>query len=1515
MRPTNSSRRLRTVRPRLRLEPLEPRVLLNGDPMLSLPQEVGSASIGTLPATPPPTVEGADYLIVTGDEFYYGALELAEWKQLKGFTTKVVTMSEVGTTSAELETFLDQAWLLWSPRPTYVLLVGDTDTVPAATIVGHVWGGPSFEWESDQPYACVDDDCLPDLILGRLPVDDVAEATLAINRILIYDRWPAAGDWYGDVLTAAFFQDEDQDGVADNHFMETGMYVHDFLAAAGMTTQTALCHNSADLSEYHYDPTDYAHRPPYPDPVPQSVVDLWTDPFTAGEQVAAAWEGGLGLVVYNDHGDLDGWGFPAFTNDDVAGLANGDMMPVVLSIACSTGRFTTDDECFAEALLTQPGGGAVGVVAAVSTSVGTLDDRLTHGMFDCFYPDYDPFHHDVVYPRSHRPAETLAYAKEYLVRYSDEQPNVVYVCDIYHWFGDPEMMLRTEDPVDLTVAHPASLQAGHPTDVTVSVAADGTPIAEALVCISRPGTDDYWVGETDAAGQVTFSGLVASEVGQYTIVVTGFNCRPYEGSITSQGVGPVAALASPLDPVVNTSQGYIDILWQDLAGVGLDESTIGIGDVSVTGVSILASTKVTSSVWRYHYLGALPEGTVTVSVPAGAILDNAGAPNPAATFEFRFDTQRPQPLLVSPAPFSTAYWSDGYVDILWADPDGSGIAVESIDDGDIVVSGVEVAGSPIYLGSHVWRYYYEGLLPDGEVTVTAVEGQVLDLAGNANAGTAHTFYVERLTAPFYEGWESGEIAPYWQVVEDKDGNIYVGSSPDPYAGTYHLLMADVDTDAIASTNQIILCLDLADMADVQLTFANREWWPSLVGDSPNPFDRIDVSVDGGTTWHQAFDLNGPNSTDVYTLHVVGLDALGLTYTEETLIRFQHESTGTVLTDGIALDEISVTGVPPPELSVVLDPDSDSGISDSDGITNVATPNYLVTVNQAGMIEIDWEGTGPVDVIADVPSAGTYEFSPAAPFGDGPYPAMVTFTSPLGAEVHAYAATYIDTLAPAPPPAPDLTPESDTGLDDNNVTADRTPTFTVASGVATYFRLYRDGQLVSSAPLLGDDGGIYRMGDTEELAEQPLGTRGYTATLVDFAGNESPHSPVTVVSIVPCQPVACHQYADGVLVTIYDFDESNGLAHLDVAWRPADFVPGVTDVMVDPGLLGDARLESIDIYGPSGAAADLGFVIEDHVGLGAFRAVTARAQSVGFIVSDGPIHAVQISGGMPGAVLARFVTEGLWQLPTDIDGDGQKSDPTAILCDGSLGPVWLGADLDGDIVAAGDLASLTVQGDVNGDIVLTGSDIGSIQVRGGTLAGTIRASGSVGSITIRDGNLDLRDGRSIRAGRLSGIRIDGGSALGDGVPGAPDIAAGDMGRLVVSGGGVDGLVAVSDRNIGAVETWGSSAGISNSLFRAAARIGRVTTGAGVRRARRSVAATGADLFNTTIEAARIGTISIDGLIGEDTSDGDLDEIHAWTGRFRIEDLSWSGRVDDGRRFGDRWFGGLRAWVGSPPVVVG
>jgi len=544
--------------------------------------------------------EKVGYLVIVADAFYEEVQPLVEWKHKKGYTTKVVMMSDIddpgqdGVDEDDIKAKIQYEYDYGDPAPYYVLLVGDREDLPSfakSALNGEPWWmGYWQEWYSDIPYSLLDnegggqDDYTPDVILGRIPVHLESKCTDVVNKILKYDKTPDMANWYKGFLAAAFFQDTNADfptadGISVRWFMESTMTIYKFLTmdqdGPSLTGNTAIFPEDQSFSQYHFRPYDTSNPLPhrcdlnrvrwnlspsecYPDPVPTWVVNSWTSEEDATEDISTAINNGVGLVIHRDHGAHGNdsvheiaesyWCHPKFGKywdegsaqviDDIASLNNGDKTPVVFSINCKTGAFwksssTYDPDCLCENFLEKSSGGCVGISGAARISWSGINDLMIYGITDCFWPAFDPTYPnppsipESKYPFSSRPAVALNYGKYYMKQYLGEDQYTRYCILMFHWFGDPEMMLRSDFPNHLYVK--AYLE-----DQRISAVnfGDWQPNQGALVCVSHPNAaNGYWRGFPDSDGFVQISTddieFCNSSADYYDLVVTAPNRNPF----------------------------------------------------------------------------------------------------------------------------------------------------------------------------------------------------------------------------------------------------------------------------------------------------------------------------------------------------------------------------------------------------------------------------------------------------------------------------------------------------------------------------------------------------------------------------------------------------------------------------------------------------------------------------------------------------------------------------------------------------------------------------------------------------------------------------------------------------------------------------------------------------------------------------------------------------------------------------------------------------------------------------
>ncbi|MCC6124580.1 MAG: hypothetical protein IT426_06445 [Pirellulales bacterium] len=523
------------------------------------------------------TAATADYIIITADAFYEEILPLAQWKQKMGYKTYVAKMSEVGTTYTDVYNFINNAYDADSVKPQYVLLVGDQENVPSYEIIGHPYYEDGHIWHSDYDYARVNGtDVTADLAIGRFSGDTEAQITTMVNKTLNYERNPDLGSWYDDVLLAGQFQDTEgtaYDLIEDRWFMHDIHRAADFLGGdydyysgadpynKGYTVHTKRKWDSAVSNTLTYKTSTYPGYTTPPSPIP----DAWKN--KADEDISTMINGGMGFVLHRDHGGTGGWGSPSYSTSNVNGLSNGlYKLPITFSINCETGRFDTGDY-FGEAWLRDSNGGAVAYTGGMRVSYSGYNDSLFVGIMDGMWTDFSTWSSSNFSPSWHI-GQLMNYAKDRVFSgYGYSSSTALLTARMFNFFGDPDIMLRTATPGALTVTHPSSVATGGSTNFTVQVMKGASPLAGALVCISKGTGTDYWVGTTNASGSVTFNGLKATEAGLYDVVVTERNAVPYQGTFMSAASNPptvaTPAAANPATVVGNTT---------NLSALGADDN-------------------------------------------------------------------------------------------------------------------------------------------------------------------------------------------------------------------------------------------------------------------------------------------------------------------------------------------------------------------------------------------------------------------------------------------------------------------------------------------------------------------------------------------------------------------------------------------------------------------------------------------------------------------------------------------------------------------------------------------------------------------------------------------------------------------------------------------------------------------------------------------------------------------------------------------------------------------------------
>ncbi len=283
------------------------------------------------------------YLIVTRSMFLEALEPLVQQRRSEGFAV-VVSIEPV-----------EVALRSYGPRPAMILLVGDD---AAGTHAHAPWSlpaqrAPFYRWRATQAeemptdavYGDLDDDGLPDIPVGRLPVRTVDQAAAIVAKILAYEQAPPRLE----DLTIPLWAGTAGVGPMVDAVVE------------GLVTTTLQ-----DLPPAWVQPWAIFARAGSP-------LCHWPPMQAQAFQQQCRQGGAMAWLI--GHGDRQTFYSMEFAGQSIgygvatveATLAKGPPTGPLVILACSCGDFAAAGDCLAEAMLRAPAG-PVAVIAATAES-------------------------------------------------------------------------------------------------------------------------------------------------------------------------------------------------------------------------------------------------------------------------------------------------------------------------------------------------------------------------------------------------------------------------------------------------------------------------------------------------------------------------------------------------------------------------------------------------------------------------------------------------------------------------------------------------------------------------------------------------------------------------------------------------------------------------------------------------------------------------------------------------------------------------------------------------------------------------------------------------------------------------------------------------------------------------------------------------------------------------------------------------------------------------------------------
>ncbi|MBT7311756.1 hypothetical protein HN843_08335, partial [bacterium] len=506
--------------------------------------------------------EDFEYLIIVPDSPLFVAWgdSLANFRNAQGIRTGVKMVSEVGgNMSTAIENYIDNAYNTWDVPPSGILLIGDYATGGGLGIISPTWDSYCT---SDNFYADVDEDGLPEIAISRITANDQAQLETTINKILDYERNPPTADnFYNEPVMAGGWQRE-------RWFVLCEEVVYGFLANelgkdpireyaiySGDTDIWSSATNTAAVTSY-FGPTGLGYIPS----TPAHLTDWGANATRINNDINS----GTFMVQHRDHGGVEGWGEPDYTIPDLAGLNNNEL-PFIFSINCLTGLYSGASESFTEAFHRMDQG-ALGVIAASEVSYSFVNDTFVWGMYDQIWPDFDPGHgmegnHEFL------PSFAMASGKHFLEAsswpYNTSNKEVTYY--LFHHHGGAFSNVYTEVPQNLTVAHDAAMLSGL---TFFNVTAD----AGALIGLSHNG---QYLGAATGTGypiSIPIESLLPGE--QLTVTVTKQNFYRYSTDV--QVIPPEGSylVFNSLELLDTDLNGQLD--YDEMAELAINVHNVGL---------------------------------------------------------------------------------------------------------------------------------------------------------------------------------------------------------------------------------------------------------------------------------------------------------------------------------------------------------------------------------------------------------------------------------------------------------------------------------------------------------------------------------------------------------------------------------------------------------------------------------------------------------------------------------------------------------------------------------------------------------------------------------------------------------------------------------------------------------------------------------------------------------------------------------------------------------------------------
>lgn len=742
-------------------------------------------------------------MLVVANRMFEDAMQpWIEWKTQKGFYLDVKYTDEIGATSDDIKAYVRQQYAA-ETTPTFLILFGDEAQLPPSLSSGY-----DTQKVTDNYYASVDDDHIPDMYCSRMCCETVAEMSALIQKVLQYEQYT----------------------MPDPSYLENALLIagYDYWENPKVGQPTIEYINEYYINEANG--YNEVHK----------YLDM---PYTGCYNHLSQ---GVGFALYTAHGLETCWDYPSFYASDVNSLTNTDKYFWAVGSCCLSGEWGYDaSKSLGEAMICANKKGAWGYIGSCPVTYWWEDYYFSVGATDVTYrmPKYEETSmgcYDALWSDSYNVLSAVMYSGNLAVAYSilNDYPSSVtsrYYYEAYHTLGDGSVMPYRARPTANDVSHLYTIPVGANSFMIkaapgsyVGISADGVLYGAGM--IGETGTDNIPVANIPEGAELT-------------IVVSHPDHYPYVEKINSGYIdGSYIVMDSyQLD---GDDNGQLD--YGDNINISLDVLNVGNATANEVVLELSSTSEYITMIQNTVTLSSVPNGekvtadglsfevkpyvpnktnidfklTATsgaeswetefsmaayapkLSVNNITIVDDDGDVNPGETVGLRFDVKNDGG--------STAY--DVFAELLCSTADieieEDSFTKEELKQGEML-----------------------SVLTDIVIPSTILGGSMYQIGINASA----TYYkdskiYELLVGSVIEGFETGDFSSQdWTEVGTNSWTI---STESPYEGTYCAKSGDVTPSKPSS----ILRLTVEVLADDDMSYYRKV-------DSPD-FDVFLFYIDG-----------------------------------------------------------------------------------------------------------------------------------------------------------------------------------------------------------------------------------------------------------------------------------------------------------------------------------------------------------------------------------------------------------------------------------------------------------------------------------------------------------------------------------------------------------------------------------------------------------------------------------------------------------------------------------------------